>query len=514
LSCYTGGNENFTTGTVGWWLGEVSDILDRKVGKGQIQFAERICIVTNGDDYEWAVDTGDYIYPTCVQAGPGVIKLDTLVLNRAPTEDETWPSKQVNILIAQGVFDRNNYMAKECPIVQSYCSDDLITTWWKDEVRKLVASQNIGQLDENWEHNICIGADQAVRYITNEGIINTCTGYHYEANPEGWSGDGDLQKTLTCAGRDSWECGFRTIETDQNPGSAIQQHRAIARALVQGDHTYPECSFNNGNYCESENSEQKQQPRYNNRTNCVDENHPNYHDSIVRVNGVDGVLEKIYKKHPGAAPGTYDLCYMADSDDPDILYYTIFVDGIGYPTCVQGPEETCQDNKYICVEEDKRTWPGTIAQRLLDAQVYGPNTRNNHMHVDCPTLQSICQAPGKTATLNSYQQGDLQPLEDGASSGQFDNNICLGEDGGIRVVTNEGVKPTCVGFHWDTSLSDDENKDTPCPAERNFMCGADQLADGRKTYGWYASQKTMIREALSQENFRHPQCPYVDCQDC
>jgi len=463
--------------------------LNNKVNKGQITYAPEVCIVTNGEHYEWAVVVAEDIYPTCIQAGPFSDPVNhipaTLVLNRDSATDITNYGKQVNILIGQGVLERNNYMAKDCPIIQDYCSFD---PWWIGDVQELVTSQNIGQLEDNWEHNVCIGTDRAVRYITDDGIINTCTGYNYT----------EADGITSCEGANNWECGFYIYGTNQSLGFPIRQHRAIARALVQQDHTYPECSFKNRNYCNT--VEQTQQPRYR-LEDCVTNTHSNYHNSIIDLR------RRIQNYNPD-----YDICYMAD--DKDILYYTIFVDGIGYPTCVQGPRdaEQCESDKYYCLTGESRYWPNTIKNRLLEGLVYGDNSRNNHMHIECPTLQYICQKPAGPNKLTAWQQNNLQP--DVGVSGQFDNNLCLGRDGGLRVVTSQGVQPTCVGFHWDTSKTDDENRNTPCPAQRNFMCGTAILEDGRKTYGWESAQAKMIRYALSQPDFRHPQCPYDQCQDC
>jgi hypothetical protein len=473
--------------------------------RGLMPDTHELCIIQHGDDFEWAVVSDDgYIYPTCVQSGDSLKETTTLVPNSEGGVTPTNLGRQANQLQNQRVFSRNNYMAIDCPPVQSYCSTSAINSWWGDQVESQVTAQT-GSLDalaDNWRDNVCLGDDLAVRYITDEGIINTCTGYDYT--------DTASVKSTTCAGRNTWECGFKTFNSlalpvNLSPAYPVNMFRAIARALTAEDYTYPECSFNNRNYCESESNEQRVQPRYTDTSNCVtDRDHPHYDNSI------NSVLASIRNKHAGT---DYDLCYMEDSDG--YLYYTIFVEGVGYPTCVQGPAttENCQRDKYYCVEEERRNWPNTVANRLLAGQVFGADTRNNHMHNACPTLQSICQAniPGESG-LTSFEQESLQPAE---LEGQFDNNICIGQDGGIRVVTEEGVKPTCVGFSWDTDLMGAGSEQLkPCPAERNFMCGSLQLASGEKTYGWLSAQRGLVHTALLQEDYLHPECPYDECQDC
>jgi len=460
--------------------------------------SQQLCIIQHGSDYEWAVVSDDgYIYPTCVQSGDSTTETTTLVPNAAGGL-ATNLNRQANQLTDQAVFSRNNYMAIDCPSVQSYCSTSIINTWWLEQVESQVQQQTGSAWSEtlasNWRDNVCIGDDKAVRYITDEGIINTCSGYDFTTN--------ELVKSTTCAGRNTWECGFKTFNpfVSFSPAFPVNQFRAIARALASEDYTYPECSFNNRNYCVAEVTEQRVQPRYSDKSNCVTDTSHTYYD-----NSIGSVLSRIQSKHTSS---TYDLCYMEDSDG--YLYYTIFVDGVGYPTCVQAPAtvETCQTDKYYCVEEARNNWPNTVANRLLAGLVYGDDTRKNHMHAECPTLQSICQSGG----LSAFEQDSLQPEE---LRGQFDNNICVGTDGGLRVVTEDGIQPTCVGYSWDTALMGSGNEQLKaCPSERNFMCGSLQRPSGEKTYGWLSAQTGLIHTALRQSDYLHPECPYVDCREC
>ena len=119
-------------------------------------------------------------------------------------------------------------------------------------------------------------------------------------------------------------------------------------------------------------------------TDCVDSSHEQYDSSI------DSVLARIvatdttdpnYKPH-------YDLCYFEDSDGD--LEYLLWVDDVGYPTCMSAPTETCPTHKQVCVEAERRNWPNTVANRLLEGRIYGANTRANHMHHSCPRILDIC----------------------------------------------------------------------------------------------------------------------------
>lgn len=502
---------SLASGTVTWL---VNSVTSRMISKGLLDSnVHELCIIDHGaDDYEWAVIHNGYIYPTCVQSGWPAKSTSTMVPNT--DSGGTNPNKQANQLEAQFVFSRNNFMATDCPVVQSYCSTSNVNDWWLGELEQAIETQNTGKpsdvtasqwaalqitgdLEGNWKDNICMGDDSAVRYISDEGIVNTCTGYVLSTALD----SNEVVRATSCAGYNAWECGFANYDyTTTSPAFPVNQFLAIAQALTETDYTYAQCSFNDRNYCASEEKEQRTQPRYTDTSNCVtDTSHPHYDASIGPV------LTKIREKHPGT---TYDLCYMEDAEG--FLYYTIFVDGIGYPTCVQGPATAanCQTDKYYCVEEQRRNWPNAVANRLLSGLVFGTNTRKNHMHFQCPTLQSICQANG----LSSFEELEFQPDE---SSGDFDNNLCIGEDGAVRVVTADGVQPTCIGYSWDTAgMGAGNEQDKLCPAERNFICGSLQLVSGEKTYGWFEAQKGLIQTALRQSNYRHPHCPYNECQEC
>lgn len=462
---------------------------------------EAICIIQHGgDDYEWAVVHDGYIYPTCVQSGSVNKNTTTLVANAAEGST-TNLNRQANILEFERVFGRRNYMANSCPPVQSLCSTELITTWWIDEVQNYVNSLEV-TLEEDWSTNICLGEDGAVRVITQTEIVNTCSGYLYR---DGMTTD-DVAATY-CDGYNTWECGFKTFAPFENhgPGYPVNQFRAIARAITQDDLTLPECSLNNKNYCEVETKEQRVQARYSDLSNCADTSHPHYDASLPSV------LERIRAKDTTTG-STYDLCYMADEDDD--LQYVLFVDGVGYQTCVSAPTQNCPTDKFWCVEAERSNWPNTVANRLRDGKVYGAEVRANHMHWECPQILDICLPGGSSPLggLSNFEASDLQPPE---MAGQFDNNLCVGANGGVRVVTADGILPTCSGYTWNTALmgSGSEQREV-CPAERNFMCGSLQEPTGEKTVGWLTAQTEIVRTALRQSDYLHPHCPYLECREC
>lgn len=469
---------------------------------------EELCIIQHGDTYEWAVVTGGFIYPTCVQSGSVTSDTTSLVPN-SPDGSATNLGKQANQLDGQRVFERNNYLAVECPAVVSYCRgnpegfDTIINQHWRDQVSGLVTSYG-GSLDENWDANVCMGDDNSIRYVTATEIVNTCTGFLYRETSEYDA------RTTTCGGVNNWECGFKTFSpfTFMSPGWYVNEVRAIARALSSEGYQYPECSFNNNNYCQVESQERREQPRYADKTNCVDSSHPQYDPSL------EGALGRIVVK--AADSNTYDLCYMADEEDD--LQYVIFVNGVGYPTCVQAPTDAadCRTDKFWCVEEERKNWPNTVAARLLAGKVYGADSRANHQHHECPDILDIClPEAGQTSIeggLTSFDAGDVQPQ---SMPGAFDNNICRGRNGGVRVVTADGILPTCTSYIWntDTQVAGQEQKSV-CPIARNFMCGSLQNVNGQKTVGWLAAQAELVRTALVEADFMHPDCPYNECREC
>lgn len=242
---------------------------------------------------------------------------------------------------------------------------------------------------------------------------------------------------------------------------------------------------------------------------CVDSSHEQYDNSIGSV-----LSRIISKSEEEGVFADYDLCYIED-DDGD-LEYLLFVDGVGFPTCVSGPMDVCPTDKLWCVEAERKNWPNTVANRLLSGLVFGASTRNNHMHRECPRILDIC-LPGKDLQsvhggLNFDQELDLQPDH---LQGVFTNNICVGRNGGVRVVTADGFQPTCVGFKWDTDAMGAGNEQKfPCPSDRNFMCGSLQSVEGVKQFGWYAVQKGLVHHALIQHDRIHPECPYTACREC
>lgn len=491
------------------WL--IDGVTTRLVNRGLIDTAtQELCIIQHGDTYEWAIVSGGFIYPTCVQSGAVNAATLTLVLN-AEGGQTTNLNRQANQLQNQRVFERNNYMAFDCPPVQSYCSisqdgTDVITNWFISQVEIQVATYG-GSLEENWGANVCIGDDKAIRYITASEIVNTCTGFTYDENI--------VVQDQHCT-YNSWECGFKTFSPFeyQSPSFPVNLFRTISQALMQPDYTYPQCSFKDGNYCQIERLEQRVQPRYTDKTLCVDSSHPQYDNSIASV------LTRINVKdtRTGDDKPVYDLCYMEDNEGD--LQYVLFVDGIGYPTCVSSPRDICPTDKLWCVEAARKNWPNTVASRLLDGRVYGSADqvgRHNHQHWECPTILDIC-LPGTGSTipggLTNFQKTDIQP--GGVSDPVlFEDNVCVGAMGGIRVVTSQGIQPTCVGFSWDTAgMGSGQEQNKMCPATRNFMCGSLQKSTGEKVFGWLTPQTRLVRFALSQPDFKHPDCPYDACRDC
>merc|ERR550517_323349 len=199
------------------------------------------------------------------------------------------------------------------------------------------------------------------------------------------------------------------------------------------------------------------------------------------------------------------MCFVEDTDGD--LQYVVFVDGIGYPTCVAAllsSNPDCPSDKYLCMPNN---WPNPAANYFLAGQVYGEFVRNNHQHNRCPTIQDICIPTRDPGGLTNFHERDLQPLD---MAGQFDNNICVGVAGGVRVVTSEGFQPTCVGFRWNEA---GDAQMELCQTERNFFCGSLQDSLGRQTVGWYGAQVELVRNALRQEDYRMPECPY-NCREC
>merc|ERR1719493_22260 len=440
------------------------------------------------------------------------------------------PNKQSNVLQFSGLFERDNYIAKACPSIQSYCGISEVTSWWLGQVRLNVESFG-GEWDDDWEGNLCIGEDNVVRYVTATGFVNTCTGYDYVEGKE---------KETFCGSQPLWQCGFKTYApyTDLSPGFPINQFRSIALAMIQEDKLLPECSFANNNFCNADFPEQDAQPRYSiddKDTICAPTDHSQYHASI------DSVKSQIINKQNAAGDTrAFDLCYLEDQDGD--LEYLLFVDGIGYPTCISAPlsEEDCPTDKFICIEAPFHKWAGSIINRfgtglIISNDPDAPPMRKNHQHYECPSIRDIC-LPGYPSTSNiggltSAEQKSFIPSEQGNVGGvqtpealtwfaeTFENNICIGRDSAIRVVTPQGIQSTCVGYSWDESLTVPP-QENPCPTSRNFMCGSLQIkSDGQAAYGWLSAQVGLVQEALRQANDDgegavHPQCPYTQCREC
>jgi len=514
---------------VRWWTGQVKT---RLVDRGYLNPAHDICMIQHGtDDLEWAIIADEYIYPTCVQADIQPKATTTLIPNTDSAS--TNPNKQSNILQASDLWDRNNYMAPECPWIQPMCGVTDVNDWWKNQVKAKVEEYG-GEWNDKLAENICIGEDKAVRVVTQTGFVNTCTGYDYT----------DGAPTAECSSQALWACGFKTFKpyTSLTPGFPVNQFRSIARALVQEDFLLPECSFANNNFCNANYTEQKEQPRYRIEDKAVicmtDTNHEQYHVSI------NSLKDQIIKKQNTNAedPRQFDLCYLEDQDGD--LQYLLFVDGIGYPTCVSAPmsEADCPTDKFYCVEEQRNTWPGTIYQRFKSGLIISDDLtklteRRNHQHYECPTILDICLPghPSSIGGLRSAEQMSFVPFEplyesDGKTltvealdyfEQNIANNVCVGRDSAIRFVTAQGIQSTCVGYSWDTALMGaGEEQLKACPTSRNFMCGSLQInTDGRSAYGWLAAQQGLVQEALRQadkdgNNAVHPKCPYTQCREC
>ena len=90
--------------------------------------------------------------------------------------------------------------------------------------------------------------------------------------------------------------------------------------------------------------EQRTQARYSDKSVCATSDHPQYDGSLPRV------LGSIQAKVTGDG-NTYDLCYIEDTDGD--LEYLLFVNGIGYPTCVSAPTLECLTDKFYCVEAER-----------------------------------------------------------------------------------------------------------------------------------------------------------------
>jgi hypothetical protein len=509
-----------------WWTNQVKT---RLVDRGYLDADQDICMIASGtDDVEWAIIDGGYIYPTCVQAGNLAKTTTTLIPN---TDDGSMsPNKQSNLLQFSDVFVRNNYIAPACPWIQPICAITQVNSWWLGNVQSNVVAYG-GTWDDKWEDNLCIGEDDVVRYVTATGFVNTCTGFNYEEGKE---------KETQCGSQPLWQCGFKTYSpyTNLSPGFPVNQFRSIARAMIQEDKLLPECSFANNNFCNADFPEQDEQPRYrieDKDTICASEDHPQYHATINSVRS-----QIISKQNAVGDPREFDLCYLEDQDGD--LEYLLFVDGVGYPTCVSAPmtEADCPTDKFYCVEEQRNTWPGTIYNRMRSGFIISDDLetlmRKNHQHYECPSIRDIC-LPGHPSTLDlgglsSSQQKSFIPSELGNVNGQqtddavawfnerFANNICVGRDSAIRFVTPQGIQSTCVGYLWDTENMPGEEQLKPCPTSRNFMCGSLQIGtDGRSTYGWLSAQTGLVQEALRQTDANglgavHPQCPYTQCREC
>merc|ERR1719493_126987 len=219
------------------------------------------------------------------------------------------PNKQSNVLQFSGLFERDNYIAKACPSIQSYCGISEVTSWWLGQVRLNVESFG-GEWVDDWEDNLCIGEDNVVRYVTATGFVNTCTGFKYVEGEE---------KTTFCGSQALWTCGFKTYSpyTDLSPGFPINQFRSIARALVSPDTLLPECSFANNNFCNADFPEQNEQRRYTTADCMTDTSHSQYHASV------NSVKNQIVTKQAAAGDTReFDLCYLEDQDGD--LEYLLF----------------------------------------------------------------------------------------------------------------------------------------------------------------------------------------------
>jgi len=440
------------------------------------------------------------------------------------------PNKQSNILQFSYLFDRNNYIAPACPWIQSYCDISEVNSWWLGQVRLNVENTFGGTWEDDWDDNLCIGEDDAVRYVTATGFVNTCTGYKGAFTAE-------VTKLDTCGSQAMWQCGFKTFSpyTDLSPGFPVNQFRSIARAMMQDDNLLPECSFANNNFCNADFPEQDAQPRYSiddKDTICAPKDHSQYHASI------DSVKAQIINKQNAAGDEReFDLCYLEDQDGD--LEYLLFVDRIGYPTCVSAPMSTadCPKDKFFCVEEERNTWPGTIYNRMKGGLIISNDLdklmRKNHQHYECPSIMDICLPghPSALGGLTSAEQKSFIPAELGNVNGiqtaeaiawfeeRFENNICVGRDSAIRFVTPQGIQSTCVGYSWDTvGMGAGTEQEKLCPTTRNFMCGSLQI-NGRSAYGWLAAQTGLVQQALRQADSSglgavHPSCPYTQCREC
>lgn len=172
--------------------------------------------------------------------------------------------------------------------------------------------------------------------------------------------------------------------------------------------------------------------------------------------------------------------------------YVYRKDGQTYPTCVLFANEgqPCVDDLVCTTGTGVAGFVGNQASTVADAI----ERRNDHKHMDCPTIQDDC-TPLPTYWRTTF--GDK-----GVADSDLDN-MCVPSSlaGELCYVQESGYQKMCVGFHTAAQ--------TECPLDTSmdqYMCGG--ISAGTQVFGWPGSIASMATQAANAMDKKHPQCRY------
>jgi hypothetical protein len=486
-----------------------NNVPDKLTAANQLADSETLCLVvsqlsdtTSDPIYEYAIQKDGFMYPTCVTT-------QTNTDDRMIAATSGSASNHFNALSNSGFFMRNDYRAMNCPLIQDFCASQKVEyggwngDWWSAQVRTAFEtagfSAGLNGFPDNFESNVCQGNDYAVRYVTEEGFMNTCTGYKYTSIPD------IASVSTTCEGVSNWECGTMMKNGVSMPGYPSSQFRSIARAFTQMPPRHPECSFDSSQYCgmQAEHTQAKFS-----LSDCI------------TSGGADGRSQGNINWITGNANGRFadeddvQLCVIQSSEG--VWEYGAFHPSEGdsatvYPTCVAF--DNCNSDSHVCLTSFSGA-PLYNAMVTSSAPVIRAVDRNNLAHSKCPSTQRLCAVSEVNQYARSYVVPDTD--EDGGEvdaefTAEVVANVCFGEDMAVRYVTADGIVNTCTGLNLDPS-NGSTDQDGECPASRSYTCGGRTNADGQKLFGWASQLYVTIKEALAQESKVHPTCAYDSCR--
>jgi len=184
------------------------------------------------------------------------------------------------------------------------------------------------------------------------------------------------------------------------------------------------------------------------------------------------------------------LCIIYNEDG--VYEWGAIDGGVAYRTCVQasGTSTTtcdadlqCNGGGDVVGSAGSQSWP------------LSEIVRANYQHHDCPTIQNTC-AKESNWWYNELEKRSIQTHE------FLSNNVCVGQDNHVRVVTKTGVANTCVGYNYV-----DDDPYVVCPVDRSFICGTG-VYEQNPVYGWPARQFELIAAAIDDgPGHVHLHCP-------